>query len=600
MFNPFKIIKTSLTGKLIFITVVLIIIAVGVSWYLLINTIKKRGINDAIKYTASYTDLVVRSTRYSMLMRQRDAIQKTLDDIAREQDIEGIRIFDSRGRIHYSSRREEIGDSIEMGAFACKGCHTDTEKPSKAISKEKKWLIYRGEDGYRILTSILPIFNEVSCYTADCHFHSENQKVLGILQTDYSLYSVDTEINLLIFKTAIYAIVFIVVGSIILYLVLRRFVLRPVSILSKAMRRVMAGDLDHTVDIPSHDEMQLLGNTFNVMTAELKDARKRSEDWTRTLEKEVAKKTEELKRSQYRLMEAEKLASLGRLTSDIAHEIRNPLTAIGGFARRLYKIVDSPKEKEYAEIMVEEVNRLEKILKDVLTFSRSAGYNLERQNIKDVIKETIKIYEHLCMEHNIDIEVMLKEDLPPVLLDRDQLRQALSNLLTNAIDAMPDGGALTVTSDTETIYGVIYVVIRITDTGEGIPEDKQSVIFEPFYSTKEPGIGTGLGLPITRKIMQEHGGFVDVKSTVGRGTTVSLYFPYQSIEESLKMKCWEYMKCGRNGNTSAKCPAHPEFGRICWVVAGTFCEGKAQGTFAQKYEDCRKCEFYRKVRSKEI
>jgi|Deesub1362A_J573_1020465.scaffolds.fasta_scaffold00424_27 two-component system NtrC family sensor kinase len=600
MFNPFKIIRASLTGKLISVTVILIIVAVGISWYLLINTLKKRGINDAIKYTMSYTDLVARSTRYNMLMRQRDAIQKTLEDISREKDIEGVRIFDSKGRIHYSSRPEEIGQFVDRDSFACKGCHTTDERPAESISRGKRWVIYTGEDGERILTSVMPIFNEFSCYTGDCHVHPEGQRVLGILQTDYSLSSVDREINMLILKTAIYAIVLIMIGSFILYLVLRRFVLRPVSVLSKAMKRVKSGDLNQMVEITSEDEMGVLGNTFNLMTEELREAREKAEDWASKLEEEVKKKTEELKRSQYKLMEAEKLASLGRLTSDIAHEIRNPLTAIGGFARRLYRIVNGPKEKEYAEIMIEEVSRLEKILKDVLTFSRSAGYNLERQNIKEVIKETVRVYEHLCVEHNIDIEVMIKEDLPPVLIDRDQLRQAISNLITNAIDAMPHGGALTVTADTESLHGVTYVVIRITDTGEGIPEDKLSVIFEPFYSTKEPGVGTGLGLPITRKIMQEHGGFIDVKSAVGKGTTMSLYFPYQSVEESLKMKCWEYMKCGRDGSSGMRCPAYPDFGRICWVVAGTFCDGKAQGTFAQKYEDCRKCEFYQKVREKEI
>jgi len=597
MFNPLKIIRSSLTGKLISVTVILIIVAVGISWYLLINTFKRRGINDAIRYTMSYTDLIVRSTRYSMLMRQRDAIQETIEEIARKENIEKIRIMDTDGRIHFSSIPEEIGQTVDRDSFVCKGCLVTDEEIS---GKDKKWFIYTGNDGNRTLVSIMPILNEPSCYTAVCHVHPENQKILGVLRTDYSLSSVDRDIRILIMKTAIYAVVLIIGGSFILYLILRRFVLKPVSVLSTAMKRVRSGDFNHTVEISSQDEMGVLGNIFNMMTKELKDARERTEDWTFKLEEEVAKKTEELKRSQYRLIEAEKLASLGRLTSDIAHEIRNPLTAVGGFARRLYRIVNSPREKEYVGIIVEEVARLEKILKDVLTFSRSAGYNLERQNIKEVVKETVRVYEHLCMDHNIDIEVMIDEDIPPVLIARDQLRQAISNLITNAIDAMPKGGALTVTAEAESLHGVTYVVIRITDTGEGIPEDKLSVIFEPFYSTKEPGVGTGLGLPITRKIMQEHGGFIDVKSTVGKGTCMSLYLPYQSTKESQKMKCWEYMRCGRDENTGQRCPAYPDFGRICWVIAGTFCKGQIHGTFAQKYEDCSKCEFYKKVRNKEL
>jgi hypothetical protein len=93
--------------------------------------------------------------------------------------------------------------------------------------------------------------------------------------------------------------------------------------------------------------------------------------------------------------------------------------------------------------------------------------------------------------------------------------------------------------------------------------------------------------------MEEHGGFIKAEGSNGNGSTFSLYFPQQSDEESAKIKCWEYMKCGRDKDATAKCPAHANFGRICWAVAGTFCEGKVQGTFAQKYENCMKCDFYK-------
>lgn len=599
MFHPIKFIRGSLTGKLITATFILIIIGVGISWSLVIDTFKDRSINNAIGYTISYTNLIMKGIQYSMLTKQRDAIQKTIEDIAREKDIKGIRIFDSKGKIHYSSNQKEIGGLVDRGSFACKGCHTDPVRPSETLLHDKSWFIYNTKGG-RGLISVLPIHNEPSCYTADCHFHPPEQRVLGVLETDYSLYSVDREINLLIIKTTIYAIVFILLSALILYLVLRRFVLKPVLTLSEAMKRVKEGDLNQSVNIKTDDEIGLLGSTFNMMTRDLSEARKKTEEWTRILEEEVKKRTDELKRAQDRLIQSEKLASLGRITSDIAHEIRNPLTAIGGFARRLYRIVDGLKEKEYTGIMIEEVNRLEKILRDILTFSRDVRYNLTRQDIRNIIKEVVRLYEDLCIENSIDVEVVLKDELPPVLVDRDQLREALGNLISNAIDAMPNGGALTITADTEELHNVIYVVINVSDTGKGIPEDRLNLIFEPFFSTKEVGIGTGLGLSITRKIMEEHGGFINVKSVVGKGTTMSLYFPYQSIEESLKIKCWEYMKCGRDKDSTMRCPAYPDFGRVCWVVAGTFCEGKVQGTFAQKYEDCRKCEFYQRVKNKEI
>jgi signal transduction histidine kinase len=336
------------------------------------------------------------------------------------------------------------------------------------------------------------------------------------------------------------------------------------------------------------------------MTEDLKTAREKMENWTKTLEDEVAKKTRELKNSQDKLIQAEKLASLGRLTSDVAHEIRNPLTAIGGFARRLYKIAASAKEKEYSEIVVAEVDRLEKILRDVLTFSRDARCHLEQHDISEVIHDTLRMYEDVCDDQSVKTEVKEAENLPLVLIDRDQVMQSLGNLVTNAIDSMSGGGILRIASGREDLHNVTYIFIKVSDTGKGIPEDKLPLIFEPFFSTKEIGHGTGLGLSITRKIIEEHGGFIKAESIEGKGSAFSLYFPYQSEEESIKIKCWEYMKCGRDKDATIKCPSYPNFGRSCWAVAGTFCEGKVQGTFAQKYEDCRKCEFYQRVKNREI
>jgi len=450
------------------------------------------------------------------------------------------------------------------------------------------------------LTFIEPIYNEPSCSTTTCHAHPQNQRVLGILETDFSLSSVDETIKMQTLKITIYGIVLISISSTILYLILRKLVMKPVSSLSHAMKSVASGDLTQTVTLTSQDEMGLLAKTFNVMTKDLNIAKEKTENWTQTLEKEIAKKTDELRRSQDKLLQAEKLAALGRLTSDVAHEIRNPLTALGGFAHRLCKIATGTKEKEYTEVIIAEVDRLEKILRNVLTFSRDARLHLEMHTMDDVVGDVAKLYNEACTEQSIDMKVALGENLPKVLVDRDQVKQAVSNLMTNAIDAMPDGGTLTIAAGEENLHNVAFVFLKVSDTGKGIPHDKLSQIFEPFFTTKEIGHGTGLGLSISRKIIEEHGGFISAESIDGEGSTFTLYFPYQSGAESLKVQCWEYMKCGRDKDATIKCPAHPNFGRICWVMAGTFCEGKVQGTFAQKYEDCGKCEFFQKVNKGEI
>ena len=590
--HPLQQIHRSIAAKLILSIGILFLLGGGISWYTLISSGKRSLMRDALQNATSYSDLVKKSIRYAMVTFHPEAIQQTLGEVGSRKEIKGLRIFDSKGKIAYSAEEGEIGRMVQRKAAACTGCHDGTS-PAQTLARERQWLIHENA-GERVLTFIEPLYNEPSC-TLSCHVHPGQQKVLGVLQTDFSLAGVDHAIRRQTVNITLYAAVFMLLSGVALYFVLRRFVLKPLSTVDTAMENVTAGRLEQTVKIPSEDEMGRLAATFNAMTKELADSRDKMEHWTRSLEEGIAKKTDELKKSQDRLIQAEKLASLGRLTADVAHEIRNPLTALGGFARRLHKISGGGKEKEYAEIVLTEVDRLERILKDVLTFSRDARSHLEKLDIGEIVPEIMKIYDDLCREHSISIELVRGDDLQPVLIDKDQVRQALDNLLSNAIDAMPDGGKLTVTAGKEQLHDVTYMFLRVADTGSGIPPANLPLIFEPFFTTKKIGRGTGLGLSITRKIMEEHGGFIHADSTEGQGASFTMYFPYQSDEESLRTKCWEYMKCGRDSDCSLKCPAYPNFGRVCWAVAGTFCEGKVQGTFAQKLEDCQKCEFYQKA-----
>ncbi len=593
----FAFISRSLAAKLIVAIVFLIIVGGGVSWYALIATGKKNLINEAVKDAASSSDLVEKSIRYGMLTYNREAIQQTIDDLKSARDIRGITLFDSKGKIYYASEQAEIGRQVDRSARACLGCHPDADKPSGTLAGPAQWTTYQGADGFNLLTYITPIYNAPSCSTAVCHAHPPNQRVLGVLEADFSLASVDENIKKQSITITLYALALMVLVSMVLYAILRKIVLNPLTALSNGMGTVAQGDLGRPLTPGSKDEIGLLVRTFNAMIQELKVARERMLDWTVSLEREVTKKSDELKRSQDRLIQAEKLAALGRLAADVAHEIRNPLTAIGGFARRLQKSVAGEKEKSRAAIIVSEVDRLEKILRDVLTFSRDARSHLERQPVEEFVRDAVELHSLICKEQSIRIRVAIEKNLPPILMDRDQARQALMNLITNAIDVMPGGGTLTITAGMETVNDVHYVFLKVSDTGHGIGPASLSLIFEPFYTTKDTGRGTGLGLSITRKIIEEHGGFIRAESVPGEGSDFWLHFPYQSEEESRGVKCWEYMKCGRDKDASTKCPAFPNFGRICWAVAGTFCEGKVQGTFAQKCEDCRKCDFYRMLKN---
>lgn len=313
--------------------------------------------------------------------------------------------------------------------------------------------------------------------------------------------------------------------------------------------------------------------------------------------RELAESLESIKALQDRLVEAEKLAAMGRMTADVAHEIRNPLTSIGGLARRLYKRLDEgSSEKENARVIVAEVNRLEIILKDLLTFSRESRYHMDFQHLNNAVREAIVVWMEICEKQDIKIKEELDPDLPEVLCDIDQVQQAVDNLINNAIAAMPDGGELRLTTTMEQVHEADYEVISVTDTGHGIPQDKLNIIFDAFYSTKKIGVGTGLGLSICKKIMEEHNGLIRAESAMGHGSTFKLYFPYQPPTD--RIPCWEFHQCGvekTEGAAQFRCAAYPHYGRMCWAVAGTFCSKKISGAIAQKLGDCKECEFYQKV-----
>jgi signal transduction histidine kinase len=304
-----------------------------------------------------------------------------------------------------------------------------------------------------------------------------------------------------------------------------------------------------------------------------------------------------LTRMQDKLVEQEKLSALGRFTADVAHEIRNPLTALGGIARRLEKrLADGTKEKSYSDLIISETTRLESILRDVLTYSEKEQNHFKRLDLNKPVSEAAPFFCDTCQEKKIELVENYAEGLPQIYLHPDHVKQAVGNIILNSIEAMPDGGSLTVTTDIEKEKGIDWLTVAISDTGEGIPEDSLGYIFEPFHSTKKTGVGTGLGLPIAHKIMEEHRGFIRVDSEPGRGSRFRLYFPYQNEEEDAKTPCWKFIGCGVEKDSTRRCPAYPYFGRICYGVAGTLCELGISGIYAEKIEECAKCPFYKELK----
>lgn len=234
---------------------------------------------------------------------------------------------------------------------------------------------------------------------------------------------------------------------------------------------------------------------------------------------------QEKKRLQAELAQSQKFAALGRITANVAHELRNPLTAVGGFARRLSKGISAGMDgKETAELIVSEVAELERILRSVLAFSREAALQLRPEKLDGLVEEVLQAYGGSCAEKNIRVSTSI-EQVPDVRIDREQVREAMGCLVSNAVDAAPHGGEIRISVSAETLDHRKYATIQVSDNGDGVSPGIMDKLFEPFFTTKIAQKGIGLGLPIAKKIAEEHGGFVAIRNNPDRGATAILYLP---------------------------------------------------------------------------
>ncbi|OIN99450.1 MAG: hypothetical protein AUJ49_11145 [Desulfovibrionaceae bacterium CG1_02_65_16] len=222
-----------------------------------------------------------------------------------------------------------------------------------------------------------------------------------------------------------------------------------------------------------------------------------------------------------RLQQSERLASIGEMSTYIAHEIRNPLFAIGGFANQLLRTISEPAAREKIEIIIEESKRLDGILKSILTFARPVEPGRGVTDLNDIVRDTMELMGLACENQGIVPTLKLAEDLPQVKAGPELIKQCLINLVKNAVEAMPEGGRLAV----RTAMGHTHVLLEVEDTGHGIPPEIRDKIFSPFFSTK--GRGSGLGLSMTKKTLDDIGGTVELFSVPGEGTRVTLHLPPQ-------------------------------------------------------------------------
>jgi two-component system NtrC family sensor kinase len=298
--------------------------------------------------------------------------------------------------------------------------------------------------------------------------------------------------------------------------ILANKIMNPVHQLIKASQEVSEGSLTPEIGPISKDEIGVLQNTFKDMVESLKerDRHRRAE-------------------AENRLIQSEKQASVGRLAAGVAHEINNPLTGILTFTRILQRSKEiGEKNQSHLQKIAESTVRVRKIVKGLLDFSRQTELDKEPTDVNKLIQTVISAMENQALVKGVDITFTPGENLPMLTLDRNQFQSVLLNMIINALDATDPGGTINIytaaglsASDT----GHKGVEITIADTGCGIPPDNLDKLFDPFFSTKEVGQGTGLGLSVSYGIVQRHGGTIRVQSEIGKGSTFFVWIP---IEEN--------------------------------------------------------------------
>jgi two-component system sensor histidine kinase HydH len=221
------------------------------------------------------------------------------------------------------------------------------------------------------------------------------------------------------------------------------------------------------------------------------------------------------------------LNSIGSLAAGVAHEIRNPLSSIKGFAVYFKERLSGNKEdEETADVMIAETERLNRVISQLIEFARPLELKKEKVKFIELVQHTIKLIASDTQKNKISVEIVAAADLPELEVDPDKIKQVLLNIFLNSIAALKEGGKLTI----ELSPGTNNVTVIISDNGVGIEKMNLLKIYDPYFTSKPAG--TGLGLAVVQKIMEAHGGKIDVKSTIGEGTKVFLYFPLYDITKS--------------------------------------------------------------------
>ncbi|HKJ67640.1 MAG TPA: HAMP domain-containing protein, partial [bacterium] len=462
---------SSLSFKLFIILFCTIILAFTVYGFFSARN-QSQVLESQVKMSATRaSDIIKRSLFTNMLLNERERTHENINYIGQEPGVEVVRIYNKRGEIKFSSQEDEIGTTVDMQAEACYACHAE-DQPLQKLTMQEKARIYRKNQAYRVLGLINPIENEPECSNAVCHAHDPDQTILGVLDVQMSMRTLDQSVTTARNKAVSLAVFIGGISILLIAGVIYFSIYRPTRELQEGTRMVAEGNLDYRIDLDRSDELGKLARSFNHMSENLKEADDELRAWSKTLEKRVQEKTEELEDMHRGMVQVEKMASLGRLSATVAHELNNPLSGIVTYARvvmrKLGRLLPENDEKqavmEELDLIRSESQRCGNIVKDLLIFARESSADFQQTQLHQVIERAVKLMNHHLELGDIRLEREFHLDDDLVVCDQDKLVQALVAIMMNAVEAMPEGGKLAVGTRSLPEKEDTHVQIKIADT----------------------------------------------------------------------------------------------------------------------------------------
>ena len=424
-----------------------------------------------------------------------EAVRAILERIGEHPNLAKVRIVDAEGKILRSSAPGEVGTSLPSG-----------ERPVDRTIPKRSWNLQVWN-----VSVFRPVPNAPKCLNC----HPGNQTTLGFINVVASFPPVRSDVAQQWTFLILAAVLSLLAAGGLIAAFFSFTVGRRIEVLSRTMRRVEAGDLGARVVVDGGDELARLGESFNTMVERLADARRQLED-----------------RHLGAIRRAEHLASLGKMAAGIAHEINNPLAGMQNCVRTLLK---GPKDEgqrvEYLTMVRDGLGRIGRTVGQLLNFAREGKPQMTLTQLPSLLRRCLALLEHELTARRITFFIGPEYEHPAILADPHQLEQVFLNLLMNAMEAMPNGGRITISTSLREREGHPFVEIQIADTGVGVPPEHLVRIFDPFFTTKDVGKGTGLGLSVSYGIVRAHGGSIEVRSEVGRGSTFTVALPVNSQGE---------------------------------------------------------------------